>query len=154
VATYYLDSSAMVKRYIEEPGSGWVRDLTDPAAGHILYTTALTGTELIAALVRRTRGGHLPAYAAIDGVASVRQDWRSLYTIADIDAHVVARAMDVAEQHGLRGYDAVHVATALMLRTQRRSAGLPLPTFVSADQEQLRAATAEGMAVEDPNQHT
>jgi hypothetical protein len=62
--------------------------------------------------------------------------------------------MDIAESHGLRGYDAVHVATALEIRDQQTTQGQVQLTFVSADKEQLAAAATEGLQVENPNQHS
>lgn len=61
--------------------------------------------------------------------------------------------MILAETHGLRGYDAVHLAAGLDLQDARRQAQLPGLTFVSADGDQLRAAVAEGLTVENPNNH-
>ena len=61
--------------------------------------------------------------------------------------------MDLAEAHGLRGYDAVHVAAAARLERQQQARGLAPIVFVSADHDQLRAAAAEGLTVDDPNQH-
>jgi predicted nucleic acid-binding protein len=153
VAAYYCDSSALTKRYVAEPVSAWVTALTDRRTGHDLYTVTLTAPELIAALTRRARGGHLDPLLAGRAVAAVRADWRSQYQPIAADSRIVERAMDIAETHGLRGYDAVHVATALELHEYRRARGLPSLTFVSADQEQLRVAAGEGLAVDDPNRH-
>lgn len=61
--------------------------------------------------------------------------------------------MHLAESHGLRGYDAVHLATALALQQIRQSAGWSPLTFVSADNNQLSAANAEGVLVENPNNY-
>jgi predicted nucleic acid-binding protein len=153
VTAYYLDSNALVKRYIAETGSTWVGQLTDPAASHDLYAVALAGPELVAAIVRRQRGGHLSSAHATRALAAVRVDWPNLYIRMDIDQPTIGRAMNLAETHGLRGSDAVHLAAALEIHQQRRTLALPALTFVSADQEQLRAAAAEGLAVDDPNLH-
>ena len=68
---------------------------------------------------------------------------RRVYDVAD-------RAMDLAEAHGPRGYDAVHLAASLEVQAGRRGRhGAPL-AFVSADIGQLQAAAAEGLAVENP----
>jgi uncharacterized protein len=130
-----------------------VQRLTDRGSGNFLFTAALTGPEMIAAIVRRARGGHLPPPEAGRGVASLRRDWHSLLFVIDIDDPIVARAMDIAEAHALRGYDAVHVAAALESQSRRHAQGLPALTFVSADQEQLQAAAAEGLLTGDPNRH-
>jgi hypothetical protein len=61
--------------------------------------------------------------------------------------------MEMAEQYGLRGYDAVRLAAAMALQDLRQAMHLPALTFVSSDDQQLQTAADEGLAVEDPNQH-
>lgn len=60
--------------------------------------------------------------------------------------------MRLAERHGVRGYDAVQLAAARATDAVARSVGTPA-TLVSADLELNAAAAAEGIAVEDPNNH-
>jgi predicted nucleic acid-binding protein len=153
VAVYYVDSSALVKRHVAEVGSTWMRQLTDPAASHDLFTVTLTAPELIAALARRTRGGHLAASLAAQAIAQFRQDWELQYQPIEPSSAIIARAMDIAEQHGLRGYDAVHAATAIELHANRQAQRLLPLTFISADQDQLRVAAGEGLLIDDPNRH-
>ncbi len=62
--------------------------------------------------------------------------------------------MDLVERHGLRGYDASHLAAALVVADVRRLRGLPALTFVSADNGQRQAAAAEGLRVGEPNAHS
>jgi hypothetical protein len=50
MTAYYLDTSALVKRYASECGTAWITALADPERGHDLYTVRLTGPEMIAAL--------------------------------------------------------------------------------------------------------
>jgi predicted nucleic acid-binding protein len=80
-------------------------------------------------------------------------DWQGQYEIVEVTAVIAERAMLLARRYPLRGYDAVHLAAALESNDayQRRS-GLRV-TLVSADQDQLQAAAAEGMLVDDPNDH-
>ena len=61
--------------------------------------------------------------------------------------------MTLAEQHGLRGYDAVQLAAALGLHAVRHMGGLPPMTFVSADSDLNTAAQTEGLIVDDPIAH-
>jgi hypothetical protein len=61
--------------------------------------------------------------------------------------------MRLANRHALRAYDAVQLAAALNIRQERQDAGLVPVTLISADQALNDAATAEGMAVDDPNGH-
>ena len=50
---YYLDSSALVKRYVAEAGTNWIQNLCAPGADHTLYTIRISGAEVVAALFRR-----------------------------------------------------------------------------------------------------
>lgn len=61
--------------------------------------------------------------------------------------------MDLAARYTLRGYDAVQLAAALVLQQARQAAQLPALTFVSADLEQLHAAEAEGLTIENPDNY-
>ena len=54
MALYYLDTSALVKRYVREVGTAWVTALTDPRSGNTIATGRLTGPEAIAALYRKS----------------------------------------------------------------------------------------------------
>ncbi len=78
----------------------------------------------------------------------------SAYTLVEISPTVTDRAMQLVEKHYLRGYDAVHLAAALLVQGQLLTAELLPLTFVSADVEQLKAASAEGMLVENPDDYS
>jgi hypothetical protein len=52
---YYLDTSALIKRYVAEIGSGWIRTLVDPKASNLMLTARLTVVEARSALARRKR---------------------------------------------------------------------------------------------------
>jgi hypothetical protein len=56
MAFYYVDSSALVKRYIRETGSAWVLSWFDPSLNNDVLIAAITGVEIIAAIIRRARG--------------------------------------------------------------------------------------------------
>jgi len=66
---------------------------------------------------------------------------------------VVGLAVDLTRRYPLRGYDAVHLATALVLSTALREARLPPLTFVAADETLCQVARGEGLAAENPNEH-
>jgi hypothetical protein len=53
MALYFFDSSALVKRYVHEPGSLWVRTTTASASGHLIHLSLLTTAEIASALARR-----------------------------------------------------------------------------------------------------
>jgi predicted nucleic acid-binding protein len=153
VAAYYLDTSALVKRYAVEQGSIWVVAIAARTAGHELFTTRSTGPETVAALFRKVRTGEASRGLIASLAAEFRVDWSDQYRIVELSPHIADEAMDLTERHGLRGYDAVHLATALTVERERRASGLAALTFVSADMDQLQAAVAEGLLVDNPNSH-
>ncbi|MFB2970764.1 type II toxin-antitoxin system VapC family toxin [Aerosakkonema sp. BLCC-F183] len=59
MAIYFIDSSALVKRYISEIGSAWVLGLFDPTLNNEVFIAAITGVEIIAAITRRSRSGSI-----------------------------------------------------------------------------------------------
>jgi uncharacterized protein len=91
VATYFFDSSALVKRYVVESGTQWVGSLCDPAAGHTLYIVRITGAEVIAALARRTRTGSLTQSAAQGAMAAFRSDLEGSYLVSELTPALVER---------------------------------------------------------------
>lgn len=147
---YYLDTSALVKRYVAESGSAWVRQVTDPASGNALYTSRLTAVEITAAVVRRARGANLPAADLQATLAAFWGDWPTRYRVVAVTTALIDRAVVLAEQYAVRGYDALHLAAALAVNDIAIAQGQPALSFVSADREQLAAATAAGLVGIDP----
>jgi uncharacterized protein len=56
VAVYFFDSSAIVKRYLNETGTSWVSSITDLATGNHIYMVSITLVEVISAITRKARG--------------------------------------------------------------------------------------------------
>src|SRR5689334_1293539 len=153
MAVYLVDSSGLVKRYANETGSAWVMGLTDPAAGHEIYVVRITAVEVVSAFARRARGGAIAPADAATATAQFKGDLQNEYQVIEITAALINRAMALAEKHGLRGYDAVQLAAACELDGLLTASGLPRVTFVSADSSLNAAAVAEGLNVDDPNNH-
>ena len=151
MAVYFFDSSALVKRYIQETGSASVQTLFQQAQPQDLYIARIAGAEVISAIARRGRAGDLSPQELANALGRFRQDFATAYEIIDISPAIVARAMDFAQNRFLRGYDAVQLAVAWGLHTFRQMMGLPVLTLVSADNDLNAAATAEGLVVENPN---
>jgi predicted nucleic acid-binding protein len=149
VGAYFLDSSALVKRYVAESGTPWVIGITDPASGNNLFLAPITGVEVVAAMARRQPP--IPPATLTSLIALFTTDFFHQYQRLAMTDLVVSRGMQLAEQHRLRGYDAVQLAAALELNTVRVASGLPMITVVSADLALNLAATAEGLTVDNPN---
>ncbi len=150
---YYVDTSALSKRYVTETGTTWLQARLDPSTGCTVYIVRITAVELIAALTRRERGGTLLSSDAAVARAAFRIHLRAEYKVIEVTEALANRAMTLAEVYGLRGYDAVQLAAAIEVNASYRVAGLPAITLNSADTELNAAAMAEGLTVDDPNSH-
>jgi uncharacterized protein len=148
VALYFLDTSSVVKRYVQETGTAWVQALAAPAAGHLLFVVRLTLVEMVAAVTRRERGGHISAQDAATALTDFQYDFAHQYFIVEVSAALVNQAAALARTHGLRGYDAVQLAAAVEVRSQA-----PSLTLLSADAGLNAAAAVEGLVADDPNSH-
>jgi predicted nucleic acid-binding protein len=146
LADYFLDTSAVVKRYVQETGTAWIRTLAASATGHFIYLARITEVEVTSALARRRGQPGLSVAQARTALGLFHQDFAQDYRIAEITVPLLQRAALLADTHTLRGYDAVQLAAALEVRLQ-----VPLLILISADADLNTAATAEGLPVEDPN---
>jgi hypothetical protein len=153
VAAYFVDASALAKRYFAETGSAWVRALLDPTTDCTVYVVRTTAVEMIAAISRRERGGSLTPVDAATARAAFQADIANEYQVLELTESVAQRSMSAAETHGLRGYDSVQLGAALELNARRSAAGMSTLVFVSADAELNSAAMAEGLTVDNPNSH-
>jgi predicted nucleic acid-binding protein len=150
---YYLDSSALVKRYVAEIGTDWIGRLCAVEAGNTLYTARVSGAEIAAAMFRREREGALAAADVQAAISQFKADFRRRYHIVEITDQLVDTAMALVERHALRGYDAVQLAAALELHGTRSALSLSPIHFVCADERLNQAADREGLVTENPNQH-
>jgi predicted nucleic acid-binding protein len=151
---YLVDTSALVKRHVNETGSKWVRSLTRPNTPAPLFIGHITAVEVFSAITRRQRGGILSSAQAAAILGHFRRHLTQRYNVLELTPSLITAAMSMARTHGLRAYDAVQLTAALEVNRQRQAFGLQAVTLVSADQELNAAAWAEGLTVEDPNSHT
>jgi predicted nucleic acid-binding protein len=153
VGVYFLDTSSLVKRNVQEAGTAWVRSLTRAGTPQDFYIARIAVVEFVAAITRRERGGHLTAAQGAAIIGHFRRRVSERYIVVELSPALFDDASQLARSHGLRGYDAVQLAAATTLNRRRLARSLSTVTLVSADAELNRAATAEGLLVEDPNQH-
>jgi predicted nucleic acid-binding protein len=155
VSDYFLDASAVVKRYADEAGSAWVRQITDPQAQNTILLSEITLTEVTAALAAKQRA---PKGITLDQrnrvLSRFFQDCDEHFTLVSIDRSVIDRAVDLAQRHRLRAYDAVQLATALEASPIIEAQALPALTLIAADTDLLTAAAAENLQGENPLNHT
>jgi uncharacterized protein len=136
----YFDTSALVKRYIEEAGR---RDVLQLLRRHEVVTSAILPVELRSALRRRVSEGALDGERVTQIFKRVATD-RGYWTSIEVTREVLNAAEALVATHPVRTLDALHIASAQIFK-QRLS--MPDLLFVSADQRQTNAASAAGMAV-------
>jgi predicted nucleic acid-binding protein len=153
VAAFFFDSSALVKAYVQETGTAWVRSLLAPAAGHEVHVTRITEVEVTAAVVRRHKAGTISAADTAAVLGQLPVDLANHFIVLNVSDQVLATAVTLVKIHELRAYDAVQLATAVTLNQHRSKAGLPAADFVSADIDLNTAALVEGFSLDDPNAH-
>ena len=134
----YADTSALVKLFVTEKGSETTRAMLRRAWA--MGTGLLTRAELGAALARGARRGLLSPPEALEARRLVEVVWPTWVHIA-ADESLVGRAEAVAWEYGLRGYDAIHLASALFWQ-ERIAHPIVLATF---DRELWEAAPRAGL---------
>lgn len=153
MAAFFFDSSALVKYYVNEVGSLWVEAIIDAQPSHEISIAQITGVEVVAAIARRVRMGMT---SATDGAAAIqlfRGDFQAIFNVIPPTPPLIEEAMNLAELHRLRGYDAVQLAVVMAFEAQLTARGVGPLTLISADNELNQAAQAEGLLTDDPNQH-
>lgn len=150
---YFFDTSALVKRYVVEQGTSWVRSIVAPEADNTILVAQITRVEIVSAASRRKRGGQISERTARAVRLMIDRHSRREYKMVGLTEQTIQRAEDILETHALRAYDAVQLAVALNSNDGLVAAGLPPLVFVSADKRLLEAAMREGLSVEDPSTH-
>jgi len=107
----YLDASALVKRYVAEPGAREVAEAI--ATAEVVGTSLISRAETSAAFAKAVRVGALTRQEAASALQVFRSEWPNLVRVQATEV-LVARADELAWELGLRGYDAVHLASALL----------------------------------------
>lgn len=134
----YCDTSALIKLYIDEANSDEAKELLVNAS--VLATCRITWAEVFATFARRAREVSDDAAAIAEAGRVFRADWPA-FMIIEITQELVEQAGELAEAFALRGYDSIHVASALLVM---RRTGEPI-TFACFDNRLNKAAALLGM---------
>jgi predicted nucleic acid-binding protein len=132
----YLDTSSLVKLYVEEKGSAVIRELVERA--ELVVTSVVAYPEARAAFARQRREGGLTAAGYDRARNDFERDWPRYMSI-EVSEAVYRSAGDLAEKHHLRGFDSLHLASYLSLYR----AGARQIRFSAFDEELNRAARKE-----------
>ena len=136
----YLETSDLVKLYALEPDSNEIAGRVQ--AADIVATSILSYAEARAALSRkfREKGIDKNEYERVKN--ELETDWEH-YFVINLNNNLVKSAGDLTEKHALRGFDALHLASALEIK---RLTSLPV-TFSSSDARLRSAAQEEGLVM-------
>lgn len=136
----FLDTSALAKRYVQEPGSEEMEALFMTVATEVSIAT-LAWPEFTAALARKVRAREIREESATGAFEEFERDWDGLFVKIALTESVAALAASLTIQHSLKGADAVHLASAI-----ESNAAL----FVVSDQQLIKASENEGLEAYDP----
>lgn len=134
----YLDTSTLLKLVVEEEGSDVAAVIWD--SGDVLASVGLVVVEARAALAAAHRARRLTEAQHREAKQDVARLVDELHLVGVTD-DLIADAADLAEAEKLRGYDAVHLAGALIVGAQ---------VFTSADDALCDAASGRGLHVANP----
>lgn len=136
----YLDTSALVKLYLNEIDSAAMHDVVD--AGGQLATSRLTYLEARSAFARRRREKDYTAAKERELIELLDTTWSGITPI-EVTELLVQSASTLVSRHGLRAYDALHLASALQLQADL---GRPV-TFAAFDSSLNKAAKKEKLLI-------
>lgn len=134
----YFDSSALVKRYIEESGSPIVRRR---ASRDLVFTCRLSKLEVISAIQRRVRQGVISVADRDEALSRFQSDWRLIRSVEMTD-ELIDAAGTLLGRHPLSASDALQLASALFLREELQTS---IEMFVF-DHRLTEAAREEGLS--------
>ncbi len=155
---FFFDTSAVVKRYILEPGTGWIRALCearDPKfekkvnSVFISEITIVEGAAAFALLIRR---GVISKREGEAAYSKFLEDADSEYHTVRLTPVLVRASAELTQRHPLKAYDAMQLAFGLHANALLQANGLSL-VFITADDTLLQAARVEELAIENPFDH-
>jgi uncharacterized protein len=153
---YYCDTSAVVKYYVTELGSTWIRQLIDerdPDTGHFCHAiliAEITRVEVAAGIATIERVGRIRRPERDRAYTHFIAQCVHRYAILPLTTTDLETAAALTQRHPLKAYDAVQLAVAL--RYHRALAAHPL-TFVCSDNTLITAAQTEGLSAANPFDH-
>jgi len=121
----YFDTSALVKKYIEELGSDQIS--VPYSRAELIGTAMITPPEMASALSRAIRRKVIDDAAASEAWNMFGKDWDT-YFVVDVNQALIGRASRLVWEQGLRGYDAVHLASLIAWK-DALGADITLATF-------------------------
>lgn len=153
INAYFVDTSALVKKYMTETGSTWIETLTDPDSDNQIILARVTWVETLSAFSRLHRENKIDPKLLAQTIQVFKADWEGQYQVVEVEKSDFEAAGNLVQKHPLRAYDSIQLACALKIYSVFAQTAPNTFTLVSADDRLLSAAQAEGLNVENPNNH-
>ncbi len=139
----YVDTSAWVKKYVREPGTERLLKIVKRCKA--VATSSIAYAEVYAAFSRLSRERSLTRREFSSLAHGFERDWRAL-TIVEVSEEVLSRIPALVAKFPLRGFDAIHLSSALWLKSRVSS----FETFLCSDEGLFGSARAVGLNAIDP----
>jgi len=143
---YFLDTSALVKLYVREPGTDRLLPLVTDRPENRFAVSSISAVEVRSAIRRRQRAGDVDPDVAAEILDAVRSHLETRFVRQSVNDTVIEIAQEMIDRHALRAYDAIQLAACLVVGATSRE-GI---TFVCSDHRLLEAARSEQLSVFDP----
>jgi len=147
LALYYLETSALVKLYVREPGTDYLLQLANNLVENRFAVLALSQVEFRSAIRRRERAGDIDPKMADLILDRFQQHIEARFLRQALADAVLDGASEMIDRYALRAYDAIQLAGCLALKT---ATGAEPPIFVCSDRQLLEAAHSELLSILDP----
>lgn len=151
--TFYLDTSALAKRYKEEEGTKFIDGLFEllQKPENKAATSFLTFLELLAMITRLLKGRQITREAYDRLLANILRDLNTYFTISALNTDILVGSVEVIKKHSLKALDAQQLTTAVDLEKILKQLDERL-VFIADDDDLHEAAKSEGMEAVNPRE--
>ena len=150
MSVYFVDTSALARRYLPDTGAKWVRSWIEPTAGHVIVISQLTEIEFVTLLTQHQHAGSLTPTDVKTLMDHFATHVAKQYLSIMLDTTVITQAQQLAFKYpALTGQAVLQLASALQARKILGDQAI----FISDQKDLLEAASAEGFLTESPLNH-
>lgn len=155
VRSFFLDASALVKRFVPEAGTPVINHLFATVTAERLMMLTLGIAEVVSVLVRKRNDGRITQAIFSQAMLTFGTEVVSSSELkkVDLNSGLIAASIPLIDAHALNSTDAIVLRSALDVGAALRAGGDDL-ALVASDQRLLRAAAAEGLATLNPETET